>query len=173
MKFLTKKDYDKKTEGNRYWINKVNRWDYMKIVIDEVKKYNPKKMLEVGSKGIPLSYDSDLLSLEKDDLVNKKGKIHDLNVFPFPYESKQFDFFIALQVWEHLQKQKKSFKEARRISKNIVLSIPYHWTHVDENDCHYNIGDETMLKWTNGLEPTFTKQVLNRKIYFYLNEKEK
>lgn len=169
MRFLTKKDYDKRTEGDRYWINKINRWDYMKEVINEVKRYNPKKMLEVGSKGIPISYDSHLLSLDKEELVNKNGKVHNLNKLPFPYETKQFDFFIALQVWEHLENQKASFKEAKRISKNIVISIPYLWTHVNENDCHYNIGDETMLKWTNGLYPTLTKEIINRKFYFFIN----
>lgn len=168
MEFLTKEEYFKKANEFKYWRKSRNeRWKYMSVVLDELKKHNPNSILEAGTNALPLSKDSYILSLREYELVNKNGIIHNLDDFPYPFEDKQFDFFVALQVWEHIKEKQKAFQEICRISENVILSFPYKWgkSHKD----HGNIDDETIRKWTNNLEPTYTKLVAKRKIYFWIN----
>ncbi len=57
--------------------------------------------------------------------INKEFK-HDAIVVPWPIDDKAYDLFIALQVWEHLErKQKEAFEEVMRTSKAAILSFPY------------------------------------------------
>jgi SAM-dependent methyltransferase len=88
--------------------------------------------------------------LKKEELVNKEGIVWDINNVPFPLKDNQFDFSVALQVWEHLDNQQNAFKELYRISKNIILSFPYKWKSTKCNR-HYNITDEKINEWTCNL----------------------
>lgn len=171
MKFIDKKEYYQLTNGIRYWTrNREERWKYISVVIRELKKYNPQSLLEAGTNAVPLSRESYILALKQNQLINDKGVIHDLNEFPYPFEDKSFDFFVALQVWEHLKYKQDAFKEVLRISNNVILSFPYLWGG-NKKDFHHNIGDETIRKWTCNIEPTYTIKVGKRKIYFWIRNK--
>lgn len=168
MRFLTKEEYFKRANEIKYWRKTRNeRWKYMSVVLEELKRHNPNSILEAGTNALPLSKDSYVLASRQSDLVNKNGIIHDLDEFPYPFQDKQFDFFVALQVWEHLKNKQRAFQEICRISKNIILSFPYKWGKSDKS--HNNIDDEMISKWTNGVKPTYTKLVGKRKIYFWIN----
>lgn len=168
MRFLTREDYIEKTKQIKYWRrSRDERWNYISVVINELKKYDPMSILEVGSYSIPLSYDSYLIAQHKHQLVNENGIVYNLNNVPYPFEDNQFDFFIGLQVWEHLKEKQKAFLEATRISRNIILSFPYNWNK--SNKVHNNINDNIISDWACNIIPTYTKVVGKRKIYFWIN----
>lgn len=168
--FLTKNKFEKQVEDLRdeYWIEGASyRWDYMAHVISMLKKMKAKKICEGGAYYMPLSDKSTLIDKEGDTLINEKGVIHDLNETPFPFEDKEFDCFVALQVWEHLASPLVAFEEACRISKNIILSVPYMWTWGDS--MHKGITDEKILKWVGGKKWDEEAVIRRRKIMLWKN----
>jgi hypothetical protein len=77
---------------------------------------------------------------------------HNATVVPWPIKDKEYDLFIALQVWEHLEgKQKDAFKEVMRTSKMAILSFPYMWDCPKDNANypeHHMINEEIISEWT-------------------------
>jgi len=54
--------------------------------------------------------------------------IHDLNIFPYPFEDSTFDEIYADNVLEHLENPLKVMEELHRISKPdalIIIKVPY------------------------------------------------
>ncbi|MEO0254131.1 MAG: class I SAM-dependent methyltransferase [candidate division WOR-3 bacterium] len=54
--------------------------------------------------------------------------IHDLNVFPYPFEDNEFDLIEASHVLEHLDDPFKVMRELHRITKNnglIIIRVPH------------------------------------------------
>ena len=49
--------------------------------------------------------------------------VHDLNKFPYPFKSNQFDKIIAENIMEHLENIPKVMKEVHRICKNNAKLI--------------------------------------------------
>jgi hypothetical protein len=130
-----------------------SRWDYMSLVIDEIKLLKPSTICEVGTEGISLCKESFILD-------------HNLDNVPYPVKDKQFDLFIALQVWEHLHNQSKAFDEVMRISHNAILSFPYLW-NTDKENCHYMITKDKISEWTLGTKPEKVIPVKNRLVYVW------
>lgn len=166
MNFLDRKTFTEKAL-NPYWTKHGNRFAYMSVAIDILKRYDAKAVLELGAKEIPLT------SGDTMDITAPATYIVDASIVPWPIKDKQYDFFVALQVFEHLdvkrEKQVLCFNEARRISNNIVISLPFNWVADAE---HTGINDSTMLKWSSGLKPTeeyIIGKPLARKIYFWRN----
>ena len=53
------------------------------------------------------------------------NKIHDLNKFPYPFESKSFDVVRAWSILEHLKNPYKALEEMKRIAqKEIWIKVP-------------------------------------------------
>lgn len=68
--------------------------------------------------------------------VNPIGKViqHNATEKPWPIANKQYDLFIALQVWERLDnKQSRAFREVMRVSRAAILSFPYLWDYPRDN----------------------------------------
>lgn len=64
------------------------------------------------------------------DNVKIKGVdiIHDLNVFPWPFEDNYFDEIYSRESLEHVNDLFKTMKEIHRITKNnakIIIIVPY------------------------------------------------
>jgi len=168
--FLTKKSFEKKVKklDHEYWNEGYSyRWDYMSYVIETLKKIGAKNICESGSFYIPLNSKSTLLENAKEELVNDRGEVHDLNDIPYPFEDDEFDCFVALQVWEHIENHPHAFEEACRISKNVILSIPYMWDWGD--DMHKGIDDEKILSWVSGKKWDEEKIIHRRKILLWKN----
>lgn len=63
--------------------------------------------------------------------------IHDLNIFPYPFESDSFDEVYLDNVLEHLDKPMRVMEEVHRISKprgRVKVIVPYFrsvWAFID------------------------------------------
>jgi len=140
-----------------YW--KESRWAYTSQVIDKIKTIprSINSVLEVGCASMPLCKTSTVMDLRKSFLSTLRNPWvrHDATDTPWPFEDKQFDLFVALQVWEHLGgKQEQAFSEVMRISKGAILSFPYLWRMEDESNCHHMVTKKMIKKWTCGIKPS-------------------
>jgi hypothetical protein len=160
-----------------YWTkSKDTRWEYMSIVIDEIKKINPSNVLELGTNKISLVNFSDNMSLSikyiDEENVKNNVFIKDATIIPWEFKDKEYDVFIALQVLEHLgPNQDKIFNEMKRISKYTIISLPYKWRNASDK-IHYMIDDEKINIWTSNYQP-YKKIIVGnpnkRIILFYKN----
>lgn len=158
MSFLNRETFLKKVKelNSNYWNEgKDYRWEYMSYVIEEAEKLNPKKIIEAGASDMPLNDESFLFNYPK----------YNLDKVPYDFKDKEFDLFIALQVWEHLNNQAEAFREVMRISKNAILSFPFQWKHGDKR--HRGIDKARIKQWTCGVEPVKVKLIKDRIVYVW------
>lgn len=106
----------------------IERWDYHEKAIEIIKSIKPKSILEAGSMGIELSKDSDTIDFDLPEfgwrLTYSPTYIHDLRIVPWDkIKDKQYDIFVALRVFHHMDSQYKYLKEMNRISKHIILAL--------------------------------------------------
>lgn len=64
------------------------------------------------------------------DIINREGVdvVHNLEVFPYPFEDNTFDEVISFHVIEHIEHIDELFKELERICKRgaiIKIVVPY------------------------------------------------
>lgn len=120
-----------------------NRWSYFEPIYGLLAEMDPYSMLEAGANNYPLYTDSTSVGLapsEHTDVVADITKT-------LPFRDKEFDVYMALQVWEHLEGgQREAFSEARRVSLRVVLSFPYRWEN-SEDTTHYNLDDTVFESW--------------------------
>jgi hypothetical protein len=162
MNLLNYEKYENKINqlGNlyNYWKKeKDKRWNYINMVLKEVKNINPKNMIEMGTNAIALSDFSDSINLKSVNVdtnnINNKNYLFDAKNIPWPINDKEYDLFVAMQVLEHLEpKQKEVFNEIKRISNYCILTLPYLW-NCPNDKLHHDINDVTISKWTGGLTP--------------------
>jgi len=146
MIFTTQRKLVELAEKDMYWHPWNIRWEYMLVTMAWLQDIQPTTILEAGTNGLTVCEDSDTIGLGKADTI------HDLRCTPWPFEDKQYDVFIALQVWEHLTyKQESAFTEASRIAKHIIMSFPYMWDYANGH-CHNGIDEDTINEWA-GSQP--------------------
>ncbi len=113
---------------------------------------------------------SDNMELKMADVSNIRNKsyIQDARVTPWnKIKDKQYDMFVALQVFEHLgPKQSEIFTEIKRISKHAIISIPYLWNCPHDLE-HHMVDDEKINKWTNNTKPINKQNFSGRLILTY------
>lgn len=161
---LTESEYIRKAKDLPYYAPRKtwSRWDYMSLVVDEMKILQPSSICEASSEGMYLSDDSTVMELEPKNSGHEEI-IHNLNNIPYPIKDKQFDLFIALQVWEHLNNQIEAFEEVKRISHNAILSFPHNW----EDDKTHNISMNDIDRWVSNTTPVKIIPIQNRLIYVW------
>lgn len=170
--YLTRAEYDKKVAelNSNYWNEgKEYRWQYMSKVIELAKEICPDgTTIEAGASGIPLNDGSFLYDYPEYDLnITPYFKTHkDDNEVNF-ISDKTYDLFIALQTWEHLDKQQDAFREVMRISKAAILSFPYKWGKGHDKR-HTGIDDKKISEWTCGVKPVKTMLINKRAIYVWI-----
>jgi hypothetical protein len=142
MKFLTKKKFLKqvnelKLKNPGHWghvIRKlgqpiaVERWAYHKKAVELLKEIKPKTILEAGSMNIFLTNKSDSIDLDVPDwgwkLTYEPTYNYDLTKIPWkPIKDKQYDVFVALRVFHHMEDEEKYLKEMERVSNKIILAL--------------------------------------------------
>jgi hypothetical protein len=165
MAYLTRETFLKKVDesGSKYWQEGKNyRWQYMSYVIDILKEICPddSKLIEAGTSGMPLSDKSFLYEYPEYNLDITPYRINGERI-----KTHEFDCFVALQVWEHLDNQSAAFQEVMRISKSAVLSFPYKWTWGDAR--HKGIDGKKIEKWTCGVVPESIKIINHRAVYYW------
>jgi len=142
----------------------TGRWEYYKEVVNIILRLEINNVLELGPGFLPIVTTSDIMLSPEDDQfgrpsgVNGKMIVHDATIKPWPILDKQYDLFIALQVWEHLDnKQQRAFREVKRISKKAILSFPYGWTGGEQKPshrAHRDIDKELIGDWTLNITPS-------------------
>ena len=169
--YLTRAEYDKKVNelNSDYWNEgRDYRWQYMSKVIDIAKEICPYgAIIEAGASGIPLNDRSYLFDYPKHDLNVTPYKIYFSDDMVDNIPNKSFDLFIALQTWEHLDKQQDAFREVMRISKAAILSFPYKWGKGHDKR-HTGIDDKKISEWTCGVKPVKTMLINKRAIYVWI-----
>ena len=149
-----------KEENPKYW---AHRYEYLKMVYEIAKVINPKKSVEIGTNGFQILHNSITID------INKKISPDiciDLTKEKLPFEDKEIDLFIGLQVFEHLgNSQEKVFKEILRTSKKCILSFPYLW-HCPKDPSHHNLNHDTFKKWT--LNKKTKEIIINSARAFYI-----
>ena len=163
MELMTYKDFESllNSEAGTYY---QGRWAYFSEVIEIIKEQSDiDKVLELGPSFMPIVKDSDIMVKPEIDnwgrLITQAPKeyLQDATKIPWPIKDKEYDIFIALQVWEHLfDKQREAFQEVMRISKMAILSFPYLWDCPRDNANypeHHIIDEKIIANWTLNIEP--------------------
>jgi len=162
MQCVTKKDFECLAKHKEvHYINKKtycdvkHRWQYVKEAVRIVNTEQPTSVLELGpfftrdGKPFPIVKGSDTFDCRSSTTTYCRSATD----IPWPMVNKQYDLFIALQVWEHLEgKQKEAFAEVARVANKAILSFPYK-IKGKSTDIHANIDDGQIVEWTFGLEP--------------------
>jgi hypothetical protein len=147
VNYTTQADLVAHSNIDPYWKAWEVRWAYMAVVQDWMRELDPQRVLEAGTNGVGVCADSDTMGLEDECTFT-----HDLTQIMWPFENKEYDVFVALQVWEHLEGWKlEAFHEARRIAKHVILSFPYMW--YCPGNIHHGIDDRVISEWTGGIPP--------------------
>ncbi|MCK8114691.1 hypothetical protein [Anaerosoma tenue] len=143
-RFATREDFEKLDD--KYF---VGRWGYMSAVIDVMRGIEFESCLELGTNGFRLVKDSDTMDIKPYPGLTYQ---HDARE-PFPIPDQQYDLFVALQVWEHLQGgQQDAFREVVRVSRKAILSFPYLW-HSPHSPHHHGLTHRVFQEWTLGVRP--------------------
>lgn len=161
IRWLTKAEIDKCADP--YWHRSKTRFQYIRAAIEELKKYDPESILEIGP-GPELRIANIATTIDID--TSSQADII-MDVRNTPWQLGRFDCVVALQVFEHLEgKQKKTFKEAYKVArKALIISIPYRWTQGREG--HVGLDNTTMLAWSGGIKWDRTVTVGKRRIYIW------
>jgi hypothetical protein len=163
MEYLTKEQCLELGEKYKYYKN-CCRWEYWSIVIDYLKAIKPKSCLELGPYVQSLVLDGH--TMDKSEEFNPTY-LWDATVTPWPVKNKQYDVFVALQVWEHLQgKRFKAFREVVRISNWAILSFPYRWK---TNSLHRGINKPKIRKWVRPYRPLIKPKIIKNRIIYLFN----
>lgn len=121
----------------------LHEYQRQQYILDRIKKYEPKKILEIGPgrcvlAGLiaeQLKY-QDLTLVDITDIKKRvqsipwlKNKVSTkiCSVTELPYKNKEFDLIIAAEILEHIPLEyfKIGLKEIRRVSKNYIITIPF------------------------------------------------
>jgi hypothetical protein len=138
-----------------------NRWGYMSTALLEAARLietdDIKTALELGAPVRPILVGAHVMDKTKRPEYDTSipAVTHDATVVPWPVADKQFDLFLALQVFEHLKdRQHEAFMEVRRIARHAILSLPIDWVMDDPRNCHHMISEERALSWFAPVVPT-------------------
>jgi hypothetical protein len=145
-----------------------DRWHYHAVVLAIVQAVGADSILEIGTMGIKLSPESDEMDFSVSQLwaVSNPKYRHDARVTPWPIPSKAYDFCVALRVFHHLTpSQKASFKEAKRVSRNIIIVAPGHYPSTKLGSVGITYDD--VLDWNDGVPPTFKVDTSKETTYFW------
>jgi hypothetical protein len=173
MKFLSRDEFES-VDGGYYKSKNGSRFDYFKEVIKQIKiidKFDKiNKTLELGPYKTPLIKNGDIMDLKNysDEYPIEVGDFfqHDASIVPYPFKDKEYDLIIACQVLEHLKKnQKEVIKEFNRISKRVIITLPYKW--FTPCDVHHMIDEKVIDYWADGLNCSYEEILGNRILRIY------
>lgn len=105
------------------------RWASMWHQLDEVLKFKPDRVLEIGpGPGLFKATAGAMgVHVETLDIDPELGPDHVASVFEMPFDDSEYDVVCAFQMLEHLpfEKSQEAFREMARIAKKaVVISLP-------------------------------------------------
>lgn len=139
------------------------RWEYMSAACvlagDIIDRYRAETALELGAHLRPVIVGADVMDLDErsKDALKGAGRVivQDATKTPWQIADKQYDLFVALQVFEHLgTRQDEAFREVCRIARHAIISLPIDWEMSDPTNCHHRISNERALSWFLPVVPT-------------------
>jgi hypothetical protein len=139
------------------------RWKYMSVAGalsgDIIDIYRATTALELGPHLRPVIVGADVMDLDERSRDTLEGAghvvVHDATVTPWPIADKQYDLFVALQVFEHLgTRQPEAFREVCRVARHAIISLPIDWQMADPTNCHHQLSAEKALSWFLPIVPT-------------------
>jgi hypothetical protein len=146
---------------------KNTRWNYYQTAIQLIHQLNPQEptqVLELGSRKFSLVKNCHTMEISNE---YHPTFLYDATQTPWPIQNKQYQVFIALQVFEHLNNsQPQVFQEISRISNFAILSFPYLW-NCPKDPTHHNISQEKISHWTNQHKPQESTLVHNRLVQLF------
>lgn len=128
--FLAANPLDKQGNPVGYWKDAADRWVYFEQIAQIVQSvsHGPQTALELGTMGISVFSNSDLMDYDKHLSYYKDGRlkyVHDARSIPWPVATRKYDWFIASRVFHHLwPAQRECFEEALRVAQNVILIVP-------------------------------------------------
>lgn len=181
IQFLTKENFFRAAEHNdsKHWKTQPleNRWEYHEKsieILSKLKINNPNEILEIGTVGIQLLPESESMDIE--GYWNYEGKnptyLHDARKFPWPPQ-KKYKAIVALRVFQYLAPyQEIAFKEARRLSDNLIIVVPKNREYVPKGmEDTKGITYDEFLTWNNQTPPDFYKE-MNLGDFYHWNFKK-
>ena len=159
MKYLTWELYKKNAYRVKglHWKTYKNRWRYHKRAIEIIKRSSttdPKKVLELGTMGASIVIGSDTMDYDGKWNYYKHNPtyLHDARKLPWPIANKQYEWFVALRVFQHLAPvQRQCFEEALRIADNVLIVVP------DKYPKGSGIKLQQFIDWNNGNPPNIVE----------------
>lgn len=145
---ISKTEYDQALANQSYY---AARWPYYEEAIDQVMRYRPSSILELGCMTLPLFRNSHTMDVSTGC---NPTILHDASKTPWPVSDKAYDMFMSLQVWEHLaSSQADAFREVKRVSHRAVISFPLMWGTKDPTNIHSAISMDKIAEWTLNTAP--------------------
>jgi hypothetical protein len=160
IRVLTQAEFDDVARRYRYY---GPRGRYLsvaaRIADDLIARKHLETALEVGPHLRPLIVGADVIDRKvNDDLVlepSAKRLVHDLRRVPWPIADGEYDLFVALQVFEHLEgTQSQAFREVVRVARHAIISLPIDWDMDDPTNSHHMLSNERALSWFLPWRPT-------------------
>lgn len=104
LELMTYSDYKSLLCGPRGQYYK-GRWEYFKEVLDIIQNEVVNNVIELGPGLLPIVKNSDVITNPEEDSFGRpndnKVEIYsfDATLRPWPIKPKQYDLFVALQLW--------------------------------------------------------------------------
>jgi hypothetical protein len=158
--YLEKNPLDKNGNNVGYWKDARHRWVYYSRVGEIILNNSTKdaRIIELGSMGMPVVKNSDLMDYDRHLSYYSEGKpdyILDARNIPWPIENNSYDWFVSLRVFHHLWPvQRECFEEAMRIARNVILVVPEQLGATAGTP----ILPDQFRAWNNGVRPDLIEQ---------------
>lgn len=155
---IARREFDALARAFPYY---VGRWSYVSVACEQAARlidtYGLHTALELGPHLRSMIVGADVMDRYSPPQLEAEGRIivHDARQAPWPIDDKRYDLFVALQVFEHLRdRQNAAFREACRVARHAIISLPIDWVMDDPTDCHHQISHEQALEWFQPAVPT-------------------
>ncbi len=155
---LLKPEFDRLAARYPYY---RGRWDYVSVACevagDLIDRHRLRTALELGPHIRSIVVGADVMDLRAQPELEAEGRllVHNATVLPWPVADRAYDLFVALQVFEHLgDRQTEAFREACRVARHAIISLPIDWDMDDPTNIHHQISNEKVLSWFDPVVPT-------------------
>ena len=155
---MTRAEFDMVAAGDAYYGGRRRYFGAAAWVAgDLIERFGLATALELGPNVRPLISGADVMDRVARPGLEATGRtiLHDATSIPWPIADRQYDLFVALQVFEHLgEAQGAAFAEVRRVARHAMISLPIDWEMDDPRNPHHGITHERVLSWFAPIEPT-------------------
>ena len=157
---LTKAEFEGVVKRHPYY---KGRGRYMSVAArlagELIEAHGLQSALELGPHLRPVIVGADVMDVraQADLEIAPSARFvhHDASQAPWPVGDREYDLFVALQVFEHLgNAQNTAFQEVRRVARHALISVPIDWEMDDPTNCHHRISEERALSWFHPAAPT-------------------